>query len=102
MNPNIQQLVDLAKSQVGIREEGGNNRGEHIREYQSATWLAPGPWPWCAAFTAWLLREWTESPDVQAALSLRPEQLEKWRCKDASAYGWETWASKHGYRVLRE
>lgn len=50
-------LATIARSQLGVREVGCNNCGPQIREYQEATWLAPGAWPWCAAFVAWCVRE---------------------------------------------
>lgn len=43
----LHKLIAIASAEVGVREEGGNNRGERIREYQSATDLNPGAWPWC-------------------------------------------------------
>ncbi len=56
----LEKLIAIAESQVGVREIGGNNRGDKIREYQTATDLAPGAWPWCAAFTDWCIKEWLE------------------------------------------
>ena len=100
---SIQSLVSLAMQEVGTREEGGNNMGEEIVEYQRASWLNPGPWPWCAAFTCWLLREWWEDAETRAVLGIPTlEKAEKLRCKDASAFGWEKWAKKRGYQVLPE
>lgn len=95
MSQAIQKLVQLALNEVGIREEGGNNRGTRIVEYQKSTWLAPGPWPWCSAFCCWLMQEWLEDHDVLAELGIPPThwaQIEKLRCRDASAFGWEKWA----------
>lgn len=100
-----QKLVDIALSEVGTREEGGNNCGVEVREYQAATWLKPGPWPWCAAFTCWVLREWLKIPEVIEAINdtVAPEfDPEHWRCRDASAFGWEKWARRKGLRVLPE
>lgn len=100
---SIRALVKLALGEIGTREVGGNNMGEEIEEYQRATWLAPAPWPWCAAFTCWLLREWWEDPESRALMGIGSErEAEKIRCKDASAFGWEKWAIKRGYQVLPE
>lgn len=103
MNSSLRaQLVAIAAAQLGVREVG-RNTGEQIEEYQRATWLAPGPWPWCAAFVAWCLREWLESPAVRAELALGSERAaEKWRCRDARAYGWEDWALRRGVLMLDE
>lgn len=91
-------LVDIALREVGTREEGGNNCGERIREYQSATWLKTGPWPWCAAFTAWVLKRWLETPEGIAYLAGRSGEV--FRCRDASAFGWEKWGKARGLEVL--
>lgn len=82
------RLLEVLAAEVGTREEGGNNRGERIRVYQAATWLPPGDWPWCAAFIAFGLR---------AALiktGVAPAAVDRWRCRDASAFGWLTWAHR--------
>lgn len=97
MSNAIQKLVQLAKAEVGTREQGGNNKGKRIEEYQQATWLAPAPWPWCAAFCCWLMKEWLEDHEVLAELNIPPThwaQIEKLRCRDASAFGWEKWAKE--------
>ena len=36
MNQLLKQLVDLVPAEVGVREEGGSNRGPRIVEYQKA------------------------------------------------------------------
>jgi len=96
----LKRFVDIAQAEVGVREVGGNNCGDRIREYQSATWLAPGAWPWCAAFVAWCLREWLQEEGVADALKLH--SLSAWRCRDASAFGWEKWAKANKLKVLTE
>jgi len=95
-----QQLVNIALNEVGVHEVGGNNQGPRIREYQLATWLAPGAWPWCSAFTCWCLREWLKSPEVCTALNLTPSTSENWRCRDASAFGWEKWGRQRSLPIL--
>ncbi len=103
MNENIMKLVTIAKNEFGTREGNANNTGARIVEYQGATWLAPGAWPWCAAFTAWVMREWLEDEPVRAALNLSSFSLaEKWRCRDASAFGWEKWAKQKNILLLPE
>ncbi|MEK7393259.1 MAG: CHAP domain-containing protein [Fibrobacterota bacterium] len=101
-NPLL-RLVEIAQQEIGTREGAQNNTGPQIAEYQSATWLTPAPWPWCAAFTSWVLREWLEEADSLAAMNFPNFQVaEKWRCKDASAFGWEKWARQKGLDVLTE
>ena len=109
MNPAIEKLVAIARNEVGVREGAVNNTGARIVEYQGATWLQPGAWPWCAAFTSWIMRELLEDEDVREYLSTyfkRPglsfAQADKLRCRDASAFGWEKWARSAGFDVLSE
>jgi len=109
MNPAIDQLIAIAQKEVGTREGAANNTGTRVVEYQGATWLAPGPWPWCAAFCSWVMREMLEDPAVRdylASYFKRPSltfgEADKYRCKDARAYGWETWAKQYGFAVLGE
>ena len=102
MDP-IKRLLEIATHEVGTHEVGGNNRGPRIVEYQSATWLKPAPWPWCAAFICWIIREWLKSPEVLAKLSLRNnKEIENWRPKTAGAFDFERWAKEKGLVVLNK
>lgn len=94
------KLVELALKEVGVREEGGNNRGTRVAEFQRATWLEVGPWPWCAALCCWLLKQWLQTPD--GVVYLNGRKLNEFRCKDASAFGWIKWAQKNGLQVFDE
>lgn len=51
-----EQVIKIAASEVGVEEQGGNNRGKRVEEYLHSVGLGPGD-PWCAAFVAWCLRE---------------------------------------------
>lgn len=97
------ELVRIALGEVGVREVGGNNLGPEIRNYQKSTWLEPGPWPWCAAFTAWVLNEVLRMPAGSAYLSRRGNDgPEAFRCRDASAFGWLKWAGQRGLIMFDE
>lgn len=85
------RIVRIARGEVGNMEEGGNNLGQHVGKYQLATWLDIGAWPWCAAFTAWVLKS-----------ALKAESISIPRCRDASVRGWEKWAKKHNHLLLNE
>lgn len=96
-----EDLVRIALAEVGAREIGGNNLGPRVQEYQTATWLEPAAWPWCAAFTCWVLRQWLATP--LGKVYLGPNRgVATWRCKDASAFGWEKWAKNKGLEILPE
>ena len=102
MDP-IKRLLEIATHEVGVHEDGGNNCGPRIVEHQSATWLKPAPWPWCAAFICWILREWLKSPEVLAKLSLRNDkEAEKWRPQTAGAFDFERWAKEKGFAVMNK
>lgn len=90
----IDKLIDIAQREVGTREQGGNNKGKRIEEYQSATTLEAGPWPWCAAFVDWCIREWLSIPQVVTWLNLQRRSPEEWRPKTALAYGITDWAKQ--------
>lgn len=52
------RLVELALREVGTEEIGTSNCGPRVNQYKAATNLPPEePWPWCAAFICWLVRE---------------------------------------------
>lgn len=94
----LQPLIDIALAQVGTHEEGGNNKGPMIVEYQKATWLAPAPYPWCAAFMCWCLQQFLAGSYPLFVTNV--EDIEKWRCRNASAFGWIKWATNKGLTVL--
>jgi hypothetical protein len=100
MDP-LKRLVEIATREVGVQEVGGNNRGPRIVEYQSATWLKPAPWPWCAAYICWIIREWLKEAEVQSAFSLTSARaVEAWRPRTAGAFDFERWAKEKGLPVL--
>lgn len=77
MTPDI--LAKVAESQIGVRETK-NNGGLKIEEYQRSTWLPVGPWPWCAAFVCWCVREFVGGEKVTFPLPTTPGawDFERW------------------------
>lgn len=51
MNALTERALDIAASQVGVREVG-RNRGPRVEEYLASVGLPPGN-SWCAAFVHW-------------------------------------------------
>lgn len=88
--PSLRNLmVELAASQVGVREHPKNsNRGKRVQEYQATTWLEGTGWPWCAAFICWLVREAL----FQVPTSQGPKGFK--RPETAGAWDFERWADK--------
>jgi hypothetical protein len=87
----IDILADIAADQIGVREIGGNNCGEKIRQFQKATDLKPAAWPWCAAFVDWCISQWINEPNVVEWLNLH-NSPDEWRPKTALAFGLIDWA----------
>lgn len=47
------QLINIARSQLGVREASGKNDGQQVEAYLKVTKLPKGH-PWCAAFVSWV------------------------------------------------
>ena len=90
---HIETLVRIAIQEIGVHEEGGNNRGPRIVEYQKATWLEPGAWPWCAAFICWIVNKW-QSTSHDLPKFERPQT--------AGAFDMIRWAREQKLKVLNE
>lgn len=52
----VSRVLDVANSQIGVREQGTTNTGPEVNEYLSSVALRPGN-PWCAAFAYWCLHK---------------------------------------------
>jgi len=79
-----EDMVRLAKEEIGVEEVDGTNCGPRVDEYKAATWLdSDVGWPWCAAFICWLVREAIKDQDVSFK---RPQT--------AGAWDFENWAKK--------
>jgi hypothetical protein len=103
MSKFTEELVRIAKTQIGVCESGGNNKGPMIVEYQKATWLKPGAWPWCAAFVDWVIKNALTSKDVMKELGLKnATQVKNWRPQTAGAWDFDKWGKEHGFKILPE
>lgn len=84
-------IATIAESQIGVREGQRNNTGPKIVEYQKATWLPPGPWPWCAAFVCWVIYQTIRTLGISPAWN---------RPRTAGAYDFENWVQGKGsYKI---
>lgn len=55
--PSLSEVaVEIAVSQLGVHEQGGNNRGEQVETYLASVRLPPGE-PWCAAGMFWTFEQ---------------------------------------------
>jgi len=82
------EIVRIAKHEVGIEEVNGTNCGVRVDEYKAATWLDPTKgWPWCAAFVCWVVREALESAGAKETKTFKRPQT-------AGAWDFENWSLK--------
>ncbi len=49
-------ILNIASSQIGVKEATGNNDGVQVEAYLRVTKLAKGS-PWCAAFISWVFKQ---------------------------------------------
>jgi cell wall-associated NlpC family hydrolase len=91
-------IVKIALSQVGVREQGGNNKGEAIRKYLESTWMSKEDvekgFAWCSAFVTWVCKE------ARNELDLTYKELNLYI--GAKAWDWEDWGKEQGWLVLPE
>jgi uncharacterized protein (TIGR02594 family) len=50
------EALKVAKSQIGVHEEGGNNKGVKVGEYLSSVGLPQG-YAWCQSFVYWCFKK---------------------------------------------
>ncbi|MGK7390282.1 MAG: CHAP domain-containing protein [Candidatus Cyclobacteriaceae bacterium M2_1C_046] len=55
-NQKRQRLQQVYLNEVGIREQGGANRGEQVEQYLASVGFGPGH-AWCAAFVSWCYQQ---------------------------------------------
>ncbi len=91
-------IISIAKSQVGVMECGGNNKGEAIRKYLDVTWFDDDAkekgFPWCSAFVTWVCKK------ARRKLGLNWRDINLY--VGGAAYDWEYWAEKENWTLLDE
>jgi hypothetical protein len=94
----IEKLLSILKGELAVRESKINNVHPRIQEDQTATKLAPGAWPWCAAFISWGIQVWGQDQEVLNELYSRgylaealPGNFNRWRPQLSLAYDFEKW-----------
>lgn len=50
------KLIPIARAELWVREETGNNDGRRVEEYLAAVGLKKGD-PYCAAFVSWVFKQ---------------------------------------------
>ena len=89
-DPLLAKALLIAESQIGVMEEGGDNRGKTVEMYLRSIGLGPG-FSWCAAFIYWCFER------AAAELNDRNPLVRTGVC----LVHWET-AKKQGVRVITQ
>jgi len=80
------RIVEIARQEIGVEEVDGTNCGPRVNQYKAATNLpSEEPWPWCAAFVCWVVREAMKSTGATYTFK---------RPTTAGAYDLENWSRR--------
>jgi hypothetical protein len=92
LNDYINRILDAARADLNVREQGGNNRGARIEEMLIAVGFPPPKIkgkegePWCAAaLSDWWRKAGILTPNIRAPFD-----------GDASCVNWKKWGEKNG------
>lgn len=53
----LQRFIEIAESQIGVTEVGGDNSGEAVEEYQKIVDKKARKEPWCMALVQWCIKK---------------------------------------------
>lgn len=95
-----QLAVEIARAELGVHEEGGNNRGPRVEEYLRAVGLEPGN-AWCAAFVFYVFREASKraglvNPCPRVGAAIRLWKLTEPICRDSTPTVGAIYVLDHG------
>ena len=81
-------IVAAATAEIGVEEVNGTNCGPRVDVFKAATNLPPHePWPWCAAFVDFCVKEAMEATGVKETATFK-------RPKTAGAWDLLNWSRK--------
>jgi hypothetical protein len=77
--PLTQRAMEIATSQIGVRESPTNsNRGPEVESFLAAVGLGPGH-AWCAAFVYWCLKQAAAELDMRNSCLRSGGVLRQWK-----------------------
>ncbi|NJS09877.1 MAG: CHAP domain-containing protein [Microcoleus sp. CSU_2_2] len=101
-----QKLLNVARSYIGVREQGGNNRGRQVEEFQKAIGGAAAE-PWCMSFAQYCIKAAesetqanSQVPESEHCLTVwngSPSQLRRSRPEPGSLVIWRHGNSTSGH-----
>ena len=84
---NLNTIIAIAQSQIGVKERTGNNDGKAVETYLRYTNLPKGN-PWCASFVSWVFgKAGFEQPRTPWSPALFPKQRLSSSIKSGLVYG---------------
>lgn len=99
--PSITEVaLEIALTQLHVREEGGNNRGRQVEEYLASVRLLPGE-PWCCAGMFWCFeraarRLQIPNPFPRTGSGIRLWDLSDRVCRDSNPRPGYVYVLDHG------
>lgn len=101
-----QKLLDVARSYIGVREQGGNNRGRQVEEFQRVIGGAEKE-PWCMSFAQYCIKAAesatqanSQVPESEGCLAVwngSPRELRRDRPEPGSLVIWRHGNSSQGH-----
>jgi hypothetical protein len=85
VDPLLAEVLRLATGELGVREQGGRNRGPRVETYLASVGAEPGK-PWCAAFVYWLFAEAAVHLGYRNPLARTGGVLRHWHCAPLRAH----------------
>lgn len=84
MKDPTKALLDTAKSFLGVHEEGGNNHGAMVEEFQRAVDGKAAGEPWCMCFVQYCIREAERLSIVHSRIYRSESCLDVWEKSPAN------------------
>jgi peptidoglycan hydrolase-like protein with peptidoglycan-binding domain/pimeloyl-ACP methyl ester carboxylesterase len=72
-----QKLLNVARSYIGVREQGGNNRGRQVEEFQRAIGGAAAE-PWCMSFAQYCIKAAESATQANSQVTQSEHCLTVW------------------------
>jgi hypothetical protein len=86
-----EKIASFALSKVGVREQGGANKGPALKEFFESDWYDPNGskpgddgYAWCASFVCWAVKKALEEADIKETATFK-------RPRTPGAWDFENW-----------
>ncbi len=103
-----QVALEIAISQLGVCESGGNNRGPEVDEYVRTVGLDPTQgYPWCASFMYWCFKQASIQLGVVCPFPKTAKAVNIWNyadtvCRDSNPQIGDVYVIAHGNQWVNQ